>query len=421
MSIQTALLDYERTLNGLGQPDDRLTGHQVLTIILARDALHNVLQSHSSVSSQVLLQLHSLDQKLKQQAHRLTRVLDFEALRASRSRSGEEWWWHLDTVNHPRWDNYDWVFKATSVAVWTVSLGLLIDISTRFFAGGPGFAGASAVIFSSLLTLLKARSDLTDVGTQGFETLLAKVGIPRQWREETKLGSTIALLGFLLGFWFLLPTISNWYNQRAVANHDNGKLGSAEQNYQRAIALNPDNANAHYNLGTLYEDIQEFDKAKTEYLIAIQDDVPEAHNNLGRLYIQQVGQNKERDYAKAVEFLERGLLLLKEQESTPGIRYSLFKNLGWARLGQERYEEAERTLQAAIGILNRYDDAAVENPGSAHCLLAQVFDHPKEQPRALEYWLKCCQLGSRQDSDEDIWLYKAQQRLQKAGQSCKQP
>ena len=82
---------------------------------------------------------------------------------------------------------------------------------------------------------------------------------------------------FLLGFWLSLPALSNLYNQQG---NRAGRLGGAMQNYQRAISLNPDNVDGHYNLGVLYEGLQQLDQAETHYRIAIQGNVPQAHNNL---------------------------------------------------------------------------------------------------------------------------------------------
>ncbi|MEG4803070.1 hypothetical protein QUB63_24650 [Microcoleus sp. ARI1-B5] len=97
----------------------------------------------------------------------------------------------------------------------------------------------------------------------------------------------------------------------------------------------------------------------------------------------------------------------------------MFKNLGWVRLEQGRYEEAQQTLQAAIGIAqNPKTIKYIDNPGAAHCLLAQVLDKQK-QASALEQWQKCCQLGSRLNPDEDTWLHLSHQNLAKARKKCK--
>lgn len=107
-------------------------------------------------------------------------------------------------------------------------------------------------------------------------------------------------------------------------------------------------------------------------------------------------------------------MLAEEKNSTPEIKYSLFKNLGWARLQQGRYEEAQQILQAAIGIARNPDTKKyIPNPGAAHCLLAQALEKLK-QPKALEQWQQCSQFGSRLNADEDTWLHLAKEKLSKS-------
>jgi tetratricopeptide (TPR) repeat protein len=299
------------------------------------------------------------------------------------------------------------------VITWTGSLGLLANIASRFLTGGVGVLGAVAVVFPSFLTLLQARSELTEVGREGLDKLIAKLAIPQNYREETKLGSLLALFGLLLSLWLALPLIAQVYNQKGVKNSQQGQLKTAEENYLRAIALNSNHMDAHYNLGNLYEDLQEFDKARTEYLIAVKGNVPEAYNNLARLFIEK------KKYPQAVALLNQGILEASKQKSFPEVKYDLFKNLGWARFEQGRVLEAQQALQVATGIASKPEVAQyIQNRGSAHCLLAQVLEKQK-QPSALEQWQQCCQLSSTLNPDEDTWLHLAHKKLQEAGRSCK--
>jgi tetratricopeptide (TPR) repeat protein len=253
--------------------------------------------------------------------------------------------------------------------------------------------------------MLQARSELTEAGQQRFENTLIQLGVPHQYREPIKFLTLLMLFGFLLGFWFLIPTISEIYNQQGLRSAKNGNLGTAQENYQRAIALDPDNVSAHYNLGNLYEDLQEFDKAKTEYLIAVQGNVPEAYNNLGRLFIQQ------KKYPEAVSLIQQGLLLAGKTEGPTEVKYNLFKNLGWARFEQNRDLEAWQALQVATGIAKNPEIAPyISNPGSSYCLLAQVLDRQKKP--AIAEWQKCNELGSTLNPDEDTWLNLSYQKLQ---------
>ncbi|MDJ0599143.1 MAG: tetratricopeptide repeat protein [Crocosphaera sp.] len=415
-SLQFALVRYQKALDDWNSLEDSQAAlstedEQALEILLARDALQNELKKTEKVSVDILSQVMQLDLRLKQNAGKILKVLNLPEYRESLPSPPQDWWWHLDGKQ------INWVIKGLKVMVWTGSLGLLANIASRFLSGGVGVFGAVAVVFPSFLTLLQARSELTEAGQEGLDKLIAKKGIPQHRRERAKFSLLLALSGLLLGFWFALPLISEKvYNQRGLNNYKQGQLGTAEENYLRAIALNPDNVYAHYNLGNLYEDLQQFDKARTQYLIAVKGDVPEAYNNLARLFIQK------KEYAQAVALLNQGILQAGKQDSFPEVKYSLFKNLGWARFKQDRDTEAQQALQVATAIASNPENAKyiIKNPGSARCLLAQVLERQK-QPSAIEQWQKCCQLGSTLNPDEDTWLHLAQKKLQEAGKSCKQP
>ena len=71
-----------------------------------------------------------------------------------------------------------------------------------------------------------------------------------------------------------LPVFSKMESRGGVTSYQAGKLGDAEQSFQKAIALDGENADAHYNLGSLYNHLEQPEKAKKEYLIAIAGDVP---------------------------------------------------------------------------------------------------------------------------------------------------
>lgn len=314
--LQFALVRYRKALEYLEGSKTSLSSQRALEILAARDALQKVLKTQEQVSVELLLQVMELDSQLKQKAGRILKVLNLPECRESLPTSELGWWWNLDSKQ------VNWLIKGLTLITWTGNLGLLANIASRFLSGGVGVVGAIAVVFPSFLTLLQARSELTEAGREGFDQLIAKLGIPKNCLEETKLGSLLALFGLLLSFWFALPSISQAYYQEGKNNSDQRQLGTAEENYLRAIALNPDNVEAHYNLGNLYEDLQEFDKARTEYLIAVKGDVPEAYNNLARLFIQK------KEYPQAVALLNQGILKTGEQDSFPEDKYNLFKNLG---------------------------------------------------------------------------------------------
>lgn len=381
----------------------------VLEILRARDRLHADLKEVLTPRHYVLTEIHSLDHDLNHQAKTLSSTLDFSAYRKSFPKSSEQWWWFLDESLKPK---YEWFWKGLITLSWAINLGFLVNISGRFLLGGAGVAGLSAVALTNLLTLLKARNDVTHAGREGVQFLFDRFKIAKNRQLQATLGSTALLTGGLCAFWLALPAISDFYNQRGLTAQDAGKLGSAEQDYTLAISLNADNVDAHYNLGTLYEDIQELDKAETQYSIAIRGDLPEAYNNLARLYLQ----SSEPELNKALAWLNQGLKLADEQQSYPEVRYSLYKNRGWALFLNDELSSAQSALDTAIAISEQPEAKPyVKNPGSAHCLLAQTLEAPGQtvgQTDTLPVWQRCCQLGDLTNPEENGWLTLARQRFE---------
>ena len=62
---------------------------------------------------------------------------------------------------------------------------------------------------------------------------------------------------------------------------DHGNLKEAESSYRKAIAINPDFANAHYNLANILKDLGNLKEAESSYrkAIAINPDFAIAHCN----------------------------------------------------------------------------------------------------------------------------------------------
>ncbi|NET68678.1 MAG: tetratricopeptide repeat protein [Moorea sp. SIO1G6] len=429
-----------------------MTNQQALEILCARDALHNALTQEPFIPAELLECIHELDAQLQQHKQRIDQALELSSYRHSLPTKPNGWWWYLDQQRPPHpLDRYDWVFNGVTFGGWSVSLALLVNIVSRFLTGGPGVAGTSAIIVPTLITLLKAKSDLTEEEQKDndfsealkkcFEELLTRLKVPKFLHAETKFFSTLALVLGLLGFWSSLPKISVIYGQRGLEHYRAGELSSAEADYQRAIALDPDNAKAHYNLAVVYEDWLQLKKSKQEYQLAVSANIPRAYNNLARLYIL------EKDYPKAANLLVEGLKLTTKQSVYPEDKYNLYKNLGWVRFKQKRDDEAKIALEKAINIAKNPDVAKyLPNRASASCILAQVLERkkkPEALKKSLKEWKNCRHLilenpliskpnqwldlandlgiGNRLIPEEDTWLHLANQYIQKAQQQKQRP
>jgi tetratricopeptide (TPR) repeat protein len=192
------------------------------------------------------------------------------------------------------------------------------------------------------------------------------------------------------------------YNDRGLENYMASQLSEAVSNLASALKLDPNCAEAHYNLGSLYEDLGDFDRARSEYRMAMLGGLAAAYNNLARLHIL------EKDYRKAVDLLLKGLKLAEHDAE----KYALWKNLGWARLEQGRYAEAKACLMSAIDL--QREQAA------AHCLLAQTLEGQGKNGDALVEWEHCLQYATSYRPDEDPWIDLARIRLGESRKKHKQ-
>ena len=143
-------------------------------------------------------------------------------------------------------------------------------------------------------------------------------------------------------------------NQRAVAISPNdaevhsnlgitlqelGRLEDAAASYSKAITIKPDLVEAHSNLGITLQELGRLEDAETSYkkAIAIKPDYAEAHSNLG-ITLQELGrlEDAEKSYKKAIAIKPD----YAEAHSNLGLT---LKELG-------RLEDAETSYNKAIAI-----------------------------------------------------------------------
>ena len=392
MSLSDSLKHYAVTLTALEEAQPQPSTEQILAVLKARDAVDTALTEETQGPVDGLITILQLDSRLKKQTARIAKAAKLTDWQASLHPPERAWWWFIKEPPG-RWDRFDWLWSALTILCLTISLGLVADISGRFLSGGPDLWAAMAVVGQSVLTLLAAGGALTLAGQEAIKRILTSLNVPAYLWHESKFALGLFLLGGLVFLRLSLPGIAVWYNNHGLQNYNAGHLTSAQFDYLRAIKLNPDYLEAHYNLALLYEDLQQIEEARGEYLAAVQGGLDAAYNNLARLYIL------DKDYAAAVPLMKQGLLLTNDD----AVQYDLHKNLGWARLGQARYDEALADLQAAI--------ALAPNQAPAHCLLAQVLESQGNGVDARAEWEICLKFADASRPDEDAWIGLARQHL----------
>ncbi|WP_293117542.1 tetratricopeptide repeat protein [Moorena sp. SIO4G3] len=375
----------------------------------ARDTVQAELSNQSQIPIGSLIKVNDLDNRLKKETNKITTVVDLTEWHSILNPKVEAWWWFFKPPKH-RWDYLDWLWKILTVVFLTSSLSLTVDISSRFLSGGPDTLGAFVTATQSVLTLLAGRSALTKPGQDSIKRALTRLNIPKYFWEEVSCGIAFSLFLISVTVRLSLPQIAVFYKNlgdRYIVEKSPPEFASAISSYKRALVLNPDYVEPHHQLGVVYEKLQDKEKAIAEYKIAVQDDLDSAYNNLGRIYIL------DKKYYQATSLLLIGLYVnekkLNEKKLNDNdklLRYYLLKNLGWARLKQNRYAEAKRYLQNAINLENK--------KAPAYCLLAQVLEEAGDNNTAIimKNWEYCLEYASYYNIDEDKWIGQARQRLE---------
>ncbi|MBW4671513.1 MAG: tetratricopeptide repeat protein [Cyanomargarita calcarea GSE-NOS-MK-12-04C] len=188
----------------------------------------------------------------------------------------------------------------------------------------------------------------------------------------------------------------SYYN--GLATSDESHMKSALRKLNWALMVRPGYPEAHYTRGLVYEFQNDFNNARFDYEAATLRKLPQAYNSLARLNIL------DKNYPQAVEQLSQALKLT----SNPRLKLIMLKNLGWAKLEQKQYIDAEKFLRESIAIENRQ--------GSAHCLLAQLMEKSGVNKNAIVEWKKCLDFSAPFHPDEKGWVVLAKQRLKKKGE-----
>ena len=302
--LDRAVDRYEKAIAAIEMAGKDLSVELVLDVLTARNAVQAALEDKSQPNPGRLIRaVKELDARLKTQTSYINQVTKLAEWQAILNPPQKEWWWLLDPITPKPWrDRFDWLWRFFSLILLTASLAFVADISTRVLSGGPDLAGVFGVIVPTVLTLLAGQGTLTQNGREGIEHVLTSFKVDKSlWDEFICLAAGL-LLGSLILFWFSMPLIADkHYIKLGDKAYEAGQLIVAENNYSRAIKLNPENTEAYYNLGRLYQELADDNKAIENYKVAWKGNKIEAADELASLYF------KQRNYQQADEWLELAL------------------------------------------------------------------------------------------------------------------
>jgi len=144
------------------------------------------------------------------------------------------------------------------------------------------------------------------------------------------------------------PNDANAYYSRGFSYNNSGKYELAIADYSKAIELDPKDAVAYNDRGISYDSLSKYDLAIADYNKAIELDPQnaDAYNSLAFLYV--TAKNKKHiDGKKAVKLAQKAVELSKGQDPAP------IDTLGaaYAKLGQ--FDKAIEAQSKAISILEQ--------------------------------------------------------------------
>jgi serine/threonine protein kinase/tetratricopeptide (TPR) repeat protein len=120
-----------------------------------------------------------------------------------------------------------------------------------------------------------------------------------------------------------------------------GHIPEAEANYKRAIALRPDYWDGYNSLGDFYDRQKRVQDSIAQYrrIIELTPDNTAAYNNLGIEYMEL---NDSASYAAAEAAFQKSIQLAPT--------YQAYADLGWLYLCQQRYAEATNATRKALAL-----------------------------------------------------------------------
>lgn len=454
--------------NALKQPNSSPpSSEQFLELLIARQAIQvELINTPPTTKKSLLKKINQLDDRLRKQIDSIQRSTQLANWRSNLNPPLEAWSWFLESLPK-RWWDYDTIWSFFSLVLLTFSLSLLVDISSRLWGGGPDAidaVGTASIIVQSLIALLAGGAALSKLGLGGLvkpiEQFLSYLRIPKRLWHEISLGLSILLFAFLfISHRHLLPILSIKHNQSGENDYAKGQLLSAEYKYNRALKLNPNNGKAHYNLGRLYEAVQDFEPASKEYQLAAKGGYYKAFNHLAHLYSSD-GNYSDGNYSKAVAWLLKGLEKNNNGEEDKKIQYSLINKLATLHIRDKKYFEASIWLEKSLKLTENdlkktyvinenwgwvlveyldqgsyeddykrrlYEDAynrlrknaheleqvlklSPQEGAFSHCLLAEVLEKRNSKKEATKQWEHCVTYGDLLDLDKGKWIERARQR-----------
>ena len=254
-SLETAYYAYHQQIKVLKKvgagSGEQIDDKEIFSLLRQRDLIQAFIDRSTdrtnpvNIPSQLLLNLSEDDAKVGRWTPNLLEVEALFAWRKSCNPPAHHWWWYPEADQGNSW--MEWFLGGLTIALLVICLALARDISARFLMGASGIWSSVGIIAPAALALFATGGALTRVGKQFIDTILSKRWKSPVHRAWVKTGLALLVTAvFGLGHFPGLPLAATYFNSQGRQHYDEGRLASAQANFQRALKLNPELLEANH-------------------------------------------------------------------------------------------------------------------------------------------------------------------------------
>lgn len=145
--LQSTLQRYEVALQNIEAVAPNLSEAQVLNVLLARDAVEELLTDKTHLSETDIITLIALDGRLRKQGKAIARSVKLAKLREPLKPDESAWWWFFQSAKQvDPWDRFDWVWNVLSAAALGLAGSYMFITLQAFAISGLGVAEAFGTV-----------------------------------------------------------------------------------------------------------------------------------------------------------------------------------------------------------------------------------------------------------------------------------
>lgn len=166
---------------------------------------------------------------------------------------------------------------------------------------------------------------------------------------------------------------SEAFRSRGLLEYNIGNYMQSIKDFTSSIQIEV-KATTYFNRACAYDEINNFDEAIKDYMMAIKLDssIYQSYNNLGLIYFEK------KDYEKAIQLYNKAIFYNKE---TPELYY----NRAYAKSYLDKFDDAISDIDVALNI-------APNNP-HIYYYLGFIYKNKDDLAKACESWKEAKKLG----------------------------